>query len=87
MLELPYGHENKLSMILLLPKKGADLKSVIINLQKVKVQTIFDELDKAAREYEDDEVEVHIPKFTTVSDFNLNSILSSVISTDCKCKF
>lgn len=78
MLELPYGHENKLSMILLLPKKGAHLKSVIINLQKVKVQTIFDELEKAAREYEDDEVEVHIPKFITVSDFNLNSILSSV---------
>ena len=57
-------------MILLLPKKGADLKSVIINLQKVKIQTIFDELEKAAREYEDDEVEVHIPRFSTTSDLS-----------------
>jgi serine protease inhibitor len=67
---------------MLMPRKGVKLLSMIEKLENIRLERIFNELEKAAKEYEDDEVEVYIPKFTVTTDFNLNSIL---ISVRCSC--
>lgn len=63
-LELPYGKDNRLSMIIMLPRKGVTLQSVIRRMATVRLQRIYDELAKSAHEFEDDEVEVFLPRFT-----------------------
>jgi serine protease inhibitor len=77
-LQLPYGSQDRLSMVFLMPRKGTKLMTVMEKLEDVRFERIFQELDKAAKEYEDDEVEVHIPKFTVTADFTLNAILMDV---------
>lgn len=74
-LELPYGKEDRLSMIILLPRRGANLTSVISKIAKYGIANIYAELKKAELEYEDDEIEVLLPRFSTTSDFALNLIL------------
>lgn len=63
-LELPYGTDNRLSMIIMLPRKGVTLQSVIRRMATVRLQRIYDELRKSAHEFEDDEVEVFLPRFS-----------------------
>lgn len=70
-IELPYGHSNELSMIVMLPRKGLDLKSAIENLKRVGLQKIISELNKSVEEYEDEEAEIFLPRFTTLTQFNL----------------
>lgn len=77
-LELPYGQENRLSMIILLPRRNVTLTAVIAKLPTVGMNRIFAELEKAANEYEDDEVEVHLPRFQVGSDFILNGVLENL---------
>lgn len=77
-LELPYGLDNRLSMIIVLPRKGVSLQSVIQRLPNVRLQRIYDELQKSAQEFEDDEVEVFLPRFTIMADFTLNGILENM---------
>lgn len=78
-LELPYGNDNHLSMILFMPRKGITLASVVEKLPNIRLKKIYDELEKAAYEFEDDEVEVHLPRFKIKSDYTLNVILERVI--------
>lgn len=77
-LELPYGTMNRLSMIILLPRKGVSLASVIRRLATVRLQRIYDELRKSATEFEDDEVEVFLPRFSITADFVLNAVLEQM---------
>uniref|UniRef100_A0A1B0CTS9 Serpin domain-containing protein n=1 Tax=Lutzomyia longipalpis TaxID=7200 RepID=A0A1B0CTS9_LUTLO len=77
-LELPYGNLNRLSMIILLPRKGIPLSQVIEKLATVRLQRVYDELKRASDEYEDDEVEVYLPRFKITSDFGLNQILEQM---------
>lgn len=77
-LELPYGKENRLSMIILLPRKGVHLSTVIERLPKYGINRIVTELRNADREFEDDEVEIYIPRFTITADFTLNVILEQM---------
>lgn len=78
-IELPYGVENRLSMIVVVPKKGVRLYSVIEKLASVGTSGIFNGLKKAKEdaEYYDEEMEVDLflPRFTTDTDFALNSLL------------
>lgn len=77
-LELPYGVQNRLSMIILLPRKGVTLASVISRLETIRLQRIYDELYKTSQEFEDDEVEVFLPRFSITADFVLNSVLEQM---------
>ncbi|XP_059613652.1 serine protease inhibitor 77Ba [Phlebotomus argentipes] len=77
-LELPYGNLNRLSMIILLPRKGTPLNQVVEKLANVRLQRVYDELKKAADEYEDDEVEVYLPRFKITADFVLNGVLEKM---------
>uniref|UniRef100_A0A8D8FXN8 Serpin B9 n=1 Tax=Culex pipiens TaxID=7175 RepID=A0A8D8FXN8_CULPI len=73
--ELPYGSDRYLSMMVILPRKGVPLKDVIGRLANFSMQTIYQELRTAAEEYEDDEVEVYLPRFEITADYKLKAPL------------
>ncbi|XP_055904701.1 serine protease inhibitor 77Ba-like [Eupeodes corollae] len=80
-LELPYGKEDRLSMLIIVPKKGVRLNDAIQKLRNVGLERIFNELrDKEIinTKYDADEVEVFLPKFTTTTSINLNSVLEKM---------
>lgn len=78
-IEIPYGVENRLAMIVLVPKKGIRLHSVISKLASVGTAGIYDGLQKAKKDAElygeEMEVDLFLPRFTTDTDFALNSLL------------
>ncbi|KAL5293265.1 SRPN8.2 family protein [Megaselia abdita] len=78
-IELPYGVENRLSMIVVVPKKGVRLFSVINKLASVGITGILDGLQRAKQDAElygeEMEVDLFLPRFTTDTDFALNSLL------------
>lgn len=78
-IEIPYGVENRLSMIVVVPKKGIRLHTVIGKLASVGTAGIFDGLHKAKQDAdlygEEMEVDLFLPRFTTDTDFALNSLL------------
>lgn len=75
-LELPYGKQDRLSMIIVLPKRGFKLNDIAANLKELGLAPILERLAKFRREApEDNEVEVLMPKFTTTTDFNLKQLL------------
>lgn len=78
LLELPYGRNGEMSMILFLPRKGVTLASVAKKISNMPLSRIFDELKKSHQDFDEEEVEVHIPRFSTVSDFNLPGLLSEM---------
>ncbi|KAL5273396.1 SRPN8 family protein [Megaselia abdita] len=74
--ELPYDIDNNLCMIVVLPNEGVRLFSVISKLASVGPAGIFDVLQKVRQEDEEGmETELFFPRFTTETDFNLNSLL------------
>ncbi|XP_058451592.1 serine protease inhibitor 77Ba-like [Malaya genurostris] len=76
--ELPYGSDRHLSMMLILPRKGVSLQNVIRRLADFNMETIYQELKQAAIEYEDDEVEVYLPRFEITADYNLIPVLQDM---------
>lgn len=80
-LELPYGQEDRLSMFIIIPKKGNRLVDTINKLQNVGLELIFNELKKKEQltaEYDSDEVEVFLPKFVTSTSIVLNAVLEEM---------
>ncbi|XP_017864228.1 PREDICTED: serine protease inhibitor-like [Drosophila arizonae] len=78
-LELPYGEQNRLSMIVVLPKRGFKLNDVTKNLMDLGLSPILRRLENFARNADEDNVvEVLLPKFTTTTDFNLRQLLQEM---------
>lgn len=77
-LELPYGDEERLSMIILLPKAGTALTTVLGNLSSYGIESLLRELQLDSKDDEDVEVEVYLPRFSITSDFTLNSVLEQM---------
>ena len=88
-LELPYAEVplqnnnegpkgTQLSMILALPRKRLNLTTAIDNIWKYGMEKIYTELETAASEYPDGEVEVHIPRFEIDTTINMKSSLEDV---------
>ncbi|XP_053669089.1 serine protease inhibitor 77Ba [Anopheles marshallii] len=77
-LELPYGANRHLSMLLIMPRKGVPLVEVIRKLTEYGVDRVFEELDRSLVDFDDDEVEVHLPRFEFNSDYNLIPILNQM---------
>lgn len=93
-LELPYASKSqtsnrnddsasntsdRISMIVVLPKRGLELFETIDNINKYGMERLFKELKKVKEEYDDDEVEVHLPRFETETSINLVESLQNVI--------
>lgn len=81
-LELPYGDDERLSMIVLLPQAGTLLTSVLEKLSAYGIGRVITELRRADAEFEEDEVEVFLPRFSFTADFTLNVILEQMGLTD-----
>lgn len=79
-LELPYG-TGQLSMVFLLPRKGMEVRDVTHNIRALGFKKLFEILDKVTFQSEEDETEVYIPKFTTLTQFNLVPALKLVCRT------
>ncbi|XP_047994674.1 serine protease inhibitor 77Ba-like [Leguminivora glycinivorella] len=72
-IELPYGVDNHMSMILMLPNPGITLQKMIANFLQINFNTVFQEL-KVSKERAV-KIECYIPRFRIVSNFGLNDIL------------
>lgn len=57
---------------------GISLHSVVGKLKRVSLSRIFDELKKAEQEFEDDEVEVHLPRFSVNTDLSLQRTMEDM---------
>jgi hypothetical protein len=92
-LELPYGarpqtvnrnddptgyNADRIVMIVVLPKKGQNLTDTLNKINTFGLEKILRDLKKAREEYEDDEVEVHLPRFETETSVNLVEALQNV---------
>lgn len=82
--ELPYGIENRLCMLILLPYKTRQLSSVFDKLGDFSIQMIIDELHKYDQvdDPDENEVEISLPRFSISSDLNLNTVLETMGITD-----
>lgn len=78
-LELSYGSDQKFSMVILLPRKQIQLIRVTDNLRVFGLHNVIARLNQAE---EDDELEIHLPKFTIASDYRVTDILTQMGVTD-----
>lgn len=74
-LELPYGTEDTLAMLVMLPNRGSTVKQVVNNLMKLGLLSILDAFTN--RDAEND-VEVKIPKLNTYSAYILPKFLYQI---------
>lgn len=89
-IELPYAEaplsnrndspKSGLSMILVLPRKGLSLEEAIMKVYQFGMKRIYRELYLAKLEYEDDEVEVHLPRFEISTSLEIKQQLEAVRS-------
>ncbi|KAF5276667.1 hypothetical protein FQA39_LY06471 [Lamprigera yunnana] len=73
--KLPYGNGDRMSLIILLPRKGESLESVLKQLSNVQFDYIFNALQTAEQQFGEELVQVYLPRFSINSDLNLNEIL------------
>lgn len=76
-IELSYGNENRLSMLIMLPNPGVSLEDMFTNFKNVNLDKFFEELRVSKEEYSDDEVDCLIPRFKIKSDIDLTNVLKS----------
>lgn len=74
-LEMPYGAGSDLSIIFVLPRRGARLADVTAKLRSYGINRITTALRKADSEYKESVVQVTIPRFHINADFTLNQVL------------
>lgn len=71
-LHLPYGDDNRLNMIVILPDQNIPLVTVTDSLRVFGMDFVLREIKKAEI---DPELEVFLPRFKLNSDFKVNDIL------------
>lgn len=74
-IELPYGFDQKFSMVIMLPSKNATLIRTIDNLRIFGLYNVIDSLNQSE---EDPELEIFLPRFSITSDYKLTSILKEL---------
>lgn len=74
--ELPYNGD--VSMIVLLPYQGRSIQTLLSALQRTPFSNILKSLSNSEMMFVDEEVEVYLPRFSTMSDLNLRGVLSDV---------
>lgn len=78
-LHLPYGDDNRLNMIVILPDQNVPLVTVTDSLRVFGMDYVLTELMKSE---EDPDLEVFLPRFSLSSDFKMNEILQSMGMVD-----
>ncbi|KAB0801412.1 hypothetical protein PPYR_05766 [Photinus pyralis] len=74
-IELPFGDNGKMSLVVILPQKGEMLNSVLRRLSNMPFSYVFDALEVAEQQFAGDLVHVFLPRFNMKSELNLNQIL------------
>lgn len=76
-LELPYGKENRICMLLILPRLNSTSADVLENLRNYDIAKINHELHKFDNtdDYDETEVELTLPRFKIDSDLELSTVL------------
>lgn len=74
-LEIPYGKDNRLSMLIMLPNPGVSLNDMFYKFGNESLDTIFNELKFSVEEYADDEVDCFVPRFKIESSLELTDAL------------
>lgn len=69
-------------MFVIVPSKNEKLNNVLDKLSKMDFGVIIDRLAQAAKEYEDEEIDIYLPKFTVISEYTLNVVLNQMGITD-----
>lgn len=79
-LELPYGKEERLCMMLLLPRRNSTLPAVFEKLSSFTIDRILNELHKYDHtdEYEETEIELTMPRFNIDSDLELRTVFEEM---------
>ncbi|XP_044765721.1 serine protease inhibitor 77Ba-like [Coccinella septempunctata] len=75
---LPYGNGAKMSMVIILPLKGASITEVLELVNKMEMRTIIEKLKEAEQQFIDEDVNVFLPKFSISSDLNMNVVLDKM---------
>lgn len=76
-LEIPYGKENRLSMLVMLPNPGTSLQDMFLNFNNVPLDVIFENLRMSTEEYGDDEVDCFMPRFKIETNLELTNVLKT----------
>ncbi|XP_026316038.1 serine protease inhibitor 77Ba-like [Hyposmocoma kahamanoa] len=74
-IEIPYGVENRLSMLIMLPNPGVSLENMFFNFGKVPLDIVFKELRISKVDYSEAEVDLFLPRFKIESNIDLTDIL------------
>ncbi|KAI8423560.1 hypothetical protein MSG28_012652 [Choristoneura fumiferana] len=74
-IELPYGNENRLSMLIMLPNPGVTLDEMFLSLKTVPLDTVFAEMRLSQEEFGEDDVDCYIPRFKIESNLDLTETI------------
>jgi len=77
-IELPYGYDDKYSMLVLVPRGTQTVTNMLNALTKESITDILAVLKRNHQMFAADDIHVYLPKFKIVSDFNLDTVLDSM---------
>ncbi|XP_045507176.1 serine protease inhibitor 77Ba-like [Colias croceus] len=77
-IEIQYGTENRLSMLIMVPYPGVSLPEMFYNFNNISLDLVFAELKIAKEEYADDEVDAFIPRFKIETNIDLTESLKEM---------
>nr|XP_026500064.1 serine protease inhibitor 77Ba-like [Vanessa tameamea] len=77
-MELPYGNDNKYSMLIILPYPKINVTEVYKKFSTVTLKDIFERLDSDVKEYGLEDVDVKLPRFKISTNVVLNKPLNSM---------
>lgn len=83
-IELPYGVEGRLSMLIMLPHHNVTLYDMFLNFRDTNLtfNKVFQELRLIQEEFGDDEVDCFIPRFKIESSLVLDRVLKELYVSD-----
>lgn len=76
--ELPYGHDGKYSMLIILPYPKINYLEVYNNFKKFSLQDVFKNLEADVKQFGAEEIDVRIPRFQISTNVVLNKPLNSM---------
>lgn len=79
-IELPYGDDDRLAMILINP--NSTLNTVFRNLKQYEIAKLHDEIKKSVEDDEPDVVDLTLPRFKITSDLELRTVLEHLGISD-----
>ncbi|CAK1547635.1 unnamed protein product [Leptosia nina] len=77
-LELPYGKENRLSLLIMLPYPNVSVKDMFNNLHNYSLDMMFGDIATSVKEFPDDEIIVYLPRFKIESELDLTGSLMAM---------